>query len=358
MKEMKKIVLELKSGDARKKISRYLRTKINPPKESRQFVRPEALKILSERVNVVSTDRQPKQVVFDATLGFAYVTCMEGRALDIFELTGETLSFKEKINFPDQSVEVAVGSKYVFVTTTNFERSPNNLRNRLWVLNKSGQKLSSVDTGGNWSKVIAISPDENELVVSNWHSHDLSIIDISNPIQPNVAGIIKWGESPRNVVYLPDGNHIIVGGFHSGNIGLLRREREKWEVEYTSSPFDHPNYSGNMRHILLFRDGEYALISNMGRNLVLFWNVENRSFEDRIVVGKSPNSMGFVGENFVAVSCRESSHVYFIDLCSKRLVGRSVRTGEQPTGLCAVSENKFLVTSFANDTLELHKLSE
>jgi len=359
MERITKRLPELAPKKIGKNIKRFWNIYVNPPKERNVFLSPEELPVTFRKVDQISTAGEPKQVVYDSKLRKAYVSCMKGNSLQIFDIRKSKIIADKEIAFQDQCVEVLLDNNFLYVTTTNFDRPPHELRNRLWILKpQSGEIISSVDTGGNWSKLISASPDHNELLVSNWHSHNISVIDIKDPKRPSLKQILEWGEAPRGIAFTPDGKRAIVTGFYSGNLGILTKESTgTWSVSYTSPKFDAPNYSGNMRHILVTSDGERAVISNLGRNLIHVWDITKREFVKSIRVGKSPNSIcWFKNENQVAVSCRDSSCVYLVDLKLGKAVGRSVKTGKEPTGLCEV-EDGFLVTSFGRNTLQLHKLA-
>lgn len=356
MHKLIRYIPELNLQRIPKNIKRIWHVYINPPKERNIFVKPKELKTIGSKVAETATLKQPKQVVFDSHTNFAFVSCMEGGSLQVFQIQKDKISLHKNINLEDQCVEVAINNGLIFVTTTNFERPPHKLRNKLFILDAKTQEIiSTVDTQGNWSKFIAIRPQKDELFISNWHSHNISIIDIRDIKHPRVKQILKWGEAPRGIDFLPSGNKAIVTGFYSGNLGVLvRKENGKWEIGYTTPPFDYPKYAGNMRHIIVLNSKE-AVISNLGRNIVHFWSVEKREFTKSILVGKSPNSLCVIAKKLLAVSCRDSYAIYFIDLKSRRLVGRSTFTGKAPTGLCGIKSG-FLVTSFKSNKLEMHRI--
>ena len=359
MERVRKILPELGPKKIKKNVERFWKIYINPPKERGIFLSPENLPILFEKKAINETEAQPKQVVYDENSNKAYVSCMEGYSLQIFDIHESSISLEKTIEFEDQCVEVLLDNNLLFVTTTNFDRPPHQLRNKLWILNpKDGNIISSIDTGGNWSKLIAARPQHNELLVSNWHSHNISSVDITNPKNPQVKQILKWGEAPRGIAFTSDGNTAVITGFYSGNLGLLKRSQEGiWKSEFTSEKFDSPHYSGNMRHILITEDDKTAIVSNLGRNMIHIWDIEKRKFKNSILVGKSPNSIYWLDSNQIAVSCRESSFVYIVDLNENKVIGKSQKTGKEPTGLCEI-KGGFLVTCFESNTIELHKIKK
>ena len=352
-----KYLYELSPHRIKENLRLFWKIKVSPPKEREVFLPPEKVVIITNKIDTKQTREQPKQVVYDPKTQQAFVSCMEGRSLQVFHLENSGISFAQEVRFGDQCVEVLVANNFLFVTTTNFDRPPRELRNKLWILDtKSLVVISNVDTGGNWSKLIAIRPQGDELLVSNWHSHDISAIDVSNPRSPKVKQILKWGEAPRGIAFLPDGNSAIVTGFYSGNLGILEKQTNgEWRSTFTSEPFDQPNYHGNMRHVLVTNDGKTAIVSNLGRNLVHFWDIEKRKFLDSVSVGKSPNSIDLLENDLLAVSCRDSASVYILNAQTHQVIGRSPTTGKEPTGLCAIP-NGFLVTCFGDNTIEMHRI--
>ncbi|KKQ95624.1 MAG: hypothetical protein UV74_C0013G0272 [Candidatus Woesebacteria bacterium GW2011_GWB1_43_14] len=358
MKEVGRYVPEiLDFKNLPKHIKRYWRTTISPPPESKIFLPPERVVETGEKLDGIETRPQPKQVVYDPSKRNAYVSCMSGRSLQKFSHDNRKLHFADEVNFEDQCVEVAIDGGLLYATTTNFERPPRKTRNQLWIINAENLSiLSSLNTGGNWSKLIAVNPIHNEIMISNWHSHNISVIDTSDSFAPKLKQTLEWGEAPRGIAFAPDGNSAIVTGFYSGNLGVFKKYSDEWFNITTTEPFEKPRYSGNMRHIIIDERGEYAYVSNLGRNLLLQYSTDTLKNTKKIAVGKSPNSIDFLGNNEIIVSCRGSSCVYLVDIDKEKVQGRSQYTGKEPTGLCRVSNSSFLVTCFGDNTLEFHQI--
>ena len=303
------------------------------------------------------TAPQPKQVIYSSDKNLAIVSCMKGRVVQFFRLYKDEIVLERQIPFRDQCVELALCDDLVLATTTNFARPPARLRNQLHIISLAGfSLLASVNTGGNWSKVICISPEKKTVLVSNWHSHNISVFDFDYSRKTlTFQSVIPWGEAPRGLAFIRRGDRALVAGFYSGNIGELQRDKSgRWKTVYTSPPFDQPNYPGNLRHIVITPDNQFALVSNLGRNLIHWWSIPERRFVDSVMVGRSPNTICFLDFPVLAVSCRESNAVYFVDVESKEVLGRSQFTGRKPTGLCS-APGGFLVTCFEDGLLEWHR---
>jgi len=70
-------------------------------------------------------------------------------------------------------------------------------------------------TSGSWSKVMALSPDEQTLFVANWVSDDVSQIDL---VSGKEVRRIPTVDTPRGLYVTPNGKRLYVAGFESGEI--------------------------------------------------------------------------------------------------------------------------------------------
>ncbi len=336
---------------------RAWRIYVHPPKETKVYLEPDAVSEIAHEVSKINTDSQPKQVrvVNDQ----AFVSCMEGQSLQVFDIYPK-LELRKEIPFPDQCVELTSFKDLVFATTTNFARPPQNLHNKLWIIDShSHEVISSVDTQGNWSKVIAVHPSGEYALVSNWHSHNISVISLHDIENPQVIDMLtppdgrKQLESPRGIAFTDNGEIGLITGFYSKNILEVRQNSDgKFYFSFISPPFDMNGYAGSPRDIVILNP-DIALYSNLGTNTIHAWSIPDREVIETIKVGKEPNSIALIGpsKDILAVSCRASKAVYLIETNSLKVVGRSEYTGDTPTGLDALP-NGFLVTDF--DSANLH----
>jgi DNA-binding beta-propeller fold protein YncE len=241
------------------------------------------------------------------------------------------------------------------LTTTNFRRGSSQ-KSHLWIFDPSKEEIvSSIDTKGEWSKVIKIDHSRGIAYVSNWHSHDLSIVDISNPRNLRMIQLLACDESPRGLALRHDGV-VVATSFYGRKIFSIKNVDGKYCVAKESTVFDQGKYGGNMRDIIITADGNTAWVSNLGRNMLHKYDARTLELLNSILVPREPNSIRFLDktEKIILVSCRKDKVVCFVDTKEKRPIGVSQRTGKLPTGLVAV-EAGFLVTSFSG-TIELHKV--
>ncbi len=335
---------------------RFWRIYVRPPEESKVSLDLSGLPTLSEKIAECETSPEPKQVAAHLERQLAFVSCMKGHAVQAFDYSNGKLELVREWSFPEQCVEVEVVGDLLFVTMTNFARGPGE-KSRLAIVDiDSGEVLSTIDTGGEWSKVAKPHPNGCMVFVSNWHSHDLSVMDVSNPRNPCLLQTVSCGESPRGIDFTADGT-CLVAGFYSARIYILKEKGGRWVIMHESPEFEPEGYSGNMRDLVIAPDGHHAWVSNLGRNLVHRFDIERGEITDSILVGRHPNSIRFLdGEGkTLLVSCREDGVVCFVDTEKLEVKGKSVLTGVKPIGL-AVVDDGFLVTNFADGVLEYHSL--
>jgi len=341
-------------------MKRGWRIYLKQPKESKIFLDLSQLPIATKKIASTSTREEPKQVSVHEGKKLALVSCMKGKTLQIFRFGGHFLVLEKELGFSEQCVEVEVVNNLCFVTTTNFERGDAESSHLHVVDLNLMERVSSVKTGGEWSKIIKVSPDGKTLFVSNWHSHNISVFDISDHKKPILKQKIKCGESPRGLAFV-DSKTCLVAGFYSSKIHILKLDEKKqvWLKTSSSPDFDPIKYQGNMRDII-YRDGDlYAWVSNLGRNMLHKFDISTGEIVDSFSVGKNPNAIRFLSNrsNIIAVSCRGSNAVCFFDLELEKVVKKSEKTGGVPTGMAIVDGGGgILLTSFNNNSLEYHKL--
>ncbi len=348
----------MKRGIARLLVlaKRVWRIYIRPPEESKVSLDLSGLPVLTEKIAQVQTGLEPKQVAVHPEKRLAFVSCMRGQVVQAFDYSNNQIALVKEWPFPEQCVEVEVVGGLLFVTMTNFARGPGESSHLAIIDIASKEVLSTTTTGGEWSKVTKPHPNGRLVFVSNWHSHDVSVIDISDIRRPKVLQIIPCGESPRGIDFTADGT-CLVTGFYSSLVHTLKEQDGNWKVVAESANFDPKGYSGNMRDILVAPNGQHAWVSNLGRNMIHRFDIERGEIVDSVSVGRQANSIRFLDETgeILLVSCRGDDVVCFLDTKEMGVVGKSAKTGKKPTGLAVVDEG-FLVTNFADGTLEKHRV--
>ena len=341
-----------------KLIGRAWRIYIAPPRETKIFLDPNQLLTISRVLSRITTAAEPKQVVVDHERELAYVSCMKGHALQEFSFASGVLALTNEWAFLEQCVECELWRGLILVTTTNFKRGEEQ-SSHLWIFDpKNGKVVSKVDTQGEWSKVIVVDDARRTAFVSNWHSHDISVIDLSDLLNPKVIQKVSCDESPRGMVLMPDGR-IVATSFYGKGIFVLVKEGDEYKVIKKSAPFEPDGYGGNMRDVLLGPDGKTLFVSNLGRNMVHWYGSETLDLLGSLLIPRKPNSMRVMkpDSKIIGVSCRKDNLIFFFDSETKKPVGVSSKTEKLPTGLAAI-DGGFLVTNFDSSSIELHRFTQ
>lgn len=316
--------------------------------------------------------QQYKQVKVVRSRKLAILTSMFGRSVKIFSLEILEKNGTSKVelltlplfvkHFQNQVIEVCIdpSERYAFFSLTDFGKE--GLKDKVFCLNlQDFSDVFEIETKGQWSKYIAYHPCKL-IVVSNWHSNDLSVIDIKNISKPKLVQIIPCGISPRGIGFTLDGKLGIVAGFYSRNLtflGYLPKERN-FMIDKITKPFDFPNYSGNMRHVAIENRGKYAFVSNLGRSLIHKVDLKKKEIVKSYPCGTHPNTIVLSEDDkYLAVSCRQSNIVCILDTRSGRIQS-IVDTGPMPTGLdfWKVGSNLYnlFVTNFEDDSIVCSRL--
>lgn len=337
-------------------IKHYIRRHIFPYKETKIFVNKKTLPIITKKISTIVTASQPKQVVVDSVKKIAYVSCMKGRCIQKFSFEDGYLKLLDQINFDDQCVEVEIINNLLYATTTNFLRK-NLQKSYLRIIDLDTFKIvSSTDTQGAWSKVIKIDQEKNICYISNWHSNNITVMDITNKKHPKVVSLLQCKESPRGLGLLPNGD-LIACNFYGKTVIKIGNIDGNFIIKDESNVFDKDTYGGNLRDILISRDGNKIYISNLGRNMIITYNSNDLTVISNTLITREPNSIRFFdSEKYILASSRKDNIICVIDLENNKVIGRSEETDELPTGL-EIVDSGFLVTNFNSNTMELHRFT-
>ena len=136
--------------------------------------------------------------------------------------------------------------------------------------------LRVLKTGGNWTKVLELSPDELTLYAANWVSDDISVIDLRTGA---LKGRIPTVDTPRGLVVSNDGKSLFVAGFENGDIVRIdlapavpsttssipvAAKNKKPPIDFTSTQLLRTG--GAMRHLVLDRARNLLYADDMGHD--------------------------------------------------------------------------------------------
>jgi YVTN family beta-propeller protein len=177
-------------------------------------------------------------------------------------------------------------------------------------------EIDQVIQVGTVPKYLEVSPDGDQVLVSNWCSYDVSIIDTQSGTE---TARIDVGRFPRGIAFDPSGDRAyvaIMGGDTIVEIDMVNKTQ--------AGSF---GLSGSPRHLNISPDGStlYATLNRAGE--VAKIDLATKQVVDRLATGAAPRSMAISddGEALYVVN-------YKSDTMSKVLTDSFEEVQELPVG--------------------------
>lgn len=163
-------------------------------------------------------------------------------------------------------------------------------------------------------KVIAATPDDKYLFVSNWHSNTVSVLDISSPLPKDWVEIKELGPSPipRGMVASADSKLLYLGQMGSDHISIIDLEnfRKARSIHVGVNP----------RHLIRFGDYIYCSL-NLGAKLVKI-NTTTEQVVQKANTGRSPRTISITKDGrYIFVTCYNADQLQAFDADSLKLIG-------------------------------------
>jgi len=129
-------------------------------------------------------------------------------------------------------------------------------------------------------KFLAVTPDQKYLLVSNWCSYTLSVVDVHTSKQ---IDSIYLGPYPRGIAVDPQSRYAYVAVMGSYNIA--RVDLSTFKVSWISGVGSGP------RHLCMAGNGKYLYATLNGEGTVAKIDPETRTVVDKVSTGSEPRSM-------------------------------------------------------------------
>ncbi len=302
-------------------------------------------------VQVFNTGVQPKSLVFVNEKTIA-VPLLKDSGIDIINIeTGD----KKRITPPSHFAK-----KQGFVESLVLEH-----KNELWVSQMTTGSIhifdlvsleykTTIKSSGAWGKVMAYNPKTNRVYLSNWTSHDISVINPDKKIEERK---IKTKAVPRGMAFSEDGKFIYCAQFEdaSGNsrCKLLKKRLSDFKTIAERGKF------GAKRHIVTDYKKNRYYVSDMLNGTVEVYSLKDDSLIASIPVFSHPNTIALNPDGSrLFVSCRGPNNPTKGYLYKGLVMGRldvidteklerieSIEAGNQPTGLAVSPDGKKIVLS-------------
>lgn len=296
---------------------------------------------LVDRTMVVTTGAAPKQVAFTPDATELWVTLLGGAGVEIFDpVTGESLG---SIDLPEAgAVEVIFDSEGETAYVSQMETAT------VYEVDVNTRSVTrALATGGSWTKVMLLSPDETRLWASNWVSNDVSEFDLATG---EMVRRIPTVPTPRGLAIDPEGVKLYVAGYDVGDIEMIDLATgEGTTIGHTG---------GAMRHLVADPTTGRIYASDMAKDLILLIDAATDQVSTLGSTDRLPNTIDLSPDGkFLAVSNRGRNNpetyylpgpqwgsVLLLDTATGEVLDAIVG-GNQPTGLDISADGRWLAYS-------------
>ena len=295
----------------------------------------------------------PKQVAFRPGRDELWVTLLAGRGFEVYDAaSGEQIT---AVDLPEAgSVEVIFNRAGSLAYISQMETA-----SVYEVDADTKEVLRRMSTGGVWTKVMVLSPDERTLWASNWVSDDVSEIDLTTG---EVRRKLRTVRTPRGLYVTPDGAKLYVAGFAAGELQVFDLDTGEGTVLHRTG--------GAMRHLVGSPDGSIVYASEMALDTIATIDTVTDEVTTLAIVDRLPNTIDVSPDGrllFVSNRGRNNSETYYlpgpewgtvvvIDTATGDYLDAIVG-GNQTTGLDVSPDGEFLAYSdFLDDRIVVYRI--
>ncbi|MFN7118576.1 MAG: PKD domain-containing protein, partial [Saprospiraceae bacterium] len=188
----------------------------------------------------------------------------------------------------------------------------------------------SVPSSGDAPQAATFDPNTGNLVVINNGSNNLSFFSVApDPDTPSILRIaqvsdnIAVGQSPQDIVYLPDGR-AYVSNFGSNNITIINTDGTTNTIGGLNQP----------TAMILSPDGAFVYAINQGSNSVAVIDANTNDIVKNIPVGTMPRDLATTSDGaFVVVANQGSNSLSVIDASVNNVIRTISNVGSGPVSI-------------------------
>jgi YVTN family beta-propeller protein len=193
----------------------------------------------------------------------------------------------------------------------------------LYRIDATTLKIDQVIPVGAVPKYVAVTPDDSTVLVTNWCSWTMSVVDVASARL--VTTIPIGGAYPRGIAISPDSKTAFVAVMGSQRIAKVDLASRK--VSTFASTGNGP------RHIVISPDGRYLYVTNNSSGTVSKVNASSGKVIKTVSTGQQPRSLAISSDGrAVYVVNYESSTVSKLRTSDLRQLARSA-TDYHPIGI-------------------------
>ena len=303
-------------------------------------------------VDTIANDNlQPKSIVHSGTGLFFAQNMMYRHNISVFDRQSNLIAtIDDKVDLKDFGVEVANKSsvvrgspveaafssdaKYAYVSNyamygTGWDPSAidtcqgkDHDQSFVYRIDTTTFKIDQVILVGAVPKFLAVSPDNEYVVVSNFCSLDVSIIDVSRGKE---VQRIDVGLHPRGIAITNDSSTAYVTVMGSGIISAINLR------DFTSRTITSAGYTP--RHLVLSPDNSVLYVSDNKAGQVRAINPKTDTLIKSVATGSEPRTMVMSDDGFSLYVVNYESDTMVKVRTSDMQIIQTLKTGRHPVGI-------------------------
>jgi YVTN family beta-propeller protein len=172
-------------------------------------------------------------------------------------------------------------------------------------------------------KYVAATPDGSKVLVTNWCTWDLSVIDTATDTE--VQRIDLGGRYPRGIAISPDSRTAYIALM--GSDTMVSVDLGSYEVSPHSSPGDSP------RHVVISPDGAHLYVSNNRDGNVVKLDRATGRVLGSVTTGEQPRSLAISSDGEAIYVVNYESSTMSKVRTSDMTVMQTVQTDAHPIGI-------------------------
>lgn len=163
--------------------------------------------------------------------------------------------------------------------------SDNYDRSFVYAIDRVTRRIKDVYRVGSTPKFLAVTPDGGTLLVANWCSYDLSVVNLATGRETRR---IKLGPYPRGIVVTPDGREAWIAVM--GSPDLARLDLVTGKLRWMR------DVGWNPRHLVIDPAGRYLYVTLDWKDEVAKIDIAQRKVVRRRHTGAEPRSMAIADD--------------------------------------------------------------
>lgn len=306
------------------------------------------------------TGHQPKDLIYSPDGRYLMIALLADDGLQIYDmLTGETHWVKVKRKGNDigfvEGIFTDDGKEFWFTQVSS--------KGRVFVLSMEDFTIKKeIMTQGDWTKVGEFSPDGKFYYVSNWISHDITVID--RKTYEFVRKVKTPGKAPRGIAFSDDGRYLYVVFYDSGEI-------MKFDIQDNYKLVKRIVTGGTNGRFRIDRKKQIAYVNNMRLGRFFVYDLKSDTIIKEVRTWINPDNIKLApGNRYIFVSDRgpnntngyelrspENGRIQVFDAESNYTLVENLEAGNQPIGIAITPDLKNLaICNFKDDTVELYSI--